>query len=100
VTEQKQARRFYVSGRVQGVGYRFFAQRVAERLALSGYVKNLSDGRVEVFAVGSEAQMLALRADLKRGPRHALVEGLDEIDAGLDADVLAASLQGFFIEQD
>jgi acylphosphatase len=100
VTEQKQARRFYVSGSVQGVGYRHFARRVAEQLGLSGYAKNLSDGRVEVLAVGSAAQMSALRAELRQGPRHALVEGLDEMDAGLDADVLAAAVQGFSIEQD
>ena len=47
-----QARRFFVSGRVQGVGYRFFAQNVAEQLGVSGYAKNL---RVEVYAVGDPA---------------------------------------------
>ena len=96
MVEQTQAKRFYVSGRVQGVGYRFFAQRTAEQLGLSGYVKNLMDGRVEVYAAGSVEQLQALRADLQRGPRYALVEALDEVEA----DVLAAVISGFFIEED
>ena len=48
----KLARKFIVSGRVQGVGYRFFAERCANRLGVSGYVKNCWDGTVEVYAVG------------------------------------------------
>ena len=100
VAQQKQAKRFYVSGTVQGVGYRFFAQRVAESLGLSGYVKNLRDGRVEVYAVGVVEQLHVLRAELKRGPRHALVDRLDETDAQLENDVLGAWASGFSIEDD
>jgi acylphosphatase len=96
VTEQKQAKRFYVSGRVQGVGYRYFAQRVAGEMGLSGYVKNLYDGRVEVYAVGLAAQLQALREELRRGPRHALVEVLDE----LDAEIAPAWSQNFVIEDE
>ncbi len=80
VAEHQQAKRFYISGTVQGVGYRFFAQRLAGQLGISGYVKNLNDGRVEVYAVGLTAQLEAFRAELRRGPRHALVEGFDESD--------------------
>ena len=47
------ARRYFISGIVQGVGFRYFAQDEAERLHLSGYVRNLRDGRVEVYAIGS-----------------------------------------------
>ena len=65
------AKRFYVSGEVQGVGFRFFAERVAARLDVSGYVKNLFDGRVEVYAIGSAAQLEALKNELRRGPRMA-----------------------------
>ena len=81
MSEQKLARRFYVSGRVQGVGYRFFACDAAERQGVTGYVRNLRDGRVEVYAIGSEAQLRALRAELRRGPRHASVDEVGEADA-------------------
>ena len=65
VSDQKKARRYFVSGIVQGVGYRFFVQRVAEKLDIGGYARNLFDGRVEVFAVGSTAQLDQLKSELK-----------------------------------
>lgn len=71
---------------VQGVGFRYFAQRVARALGLAGYVKNLRDGRVEVYACGSEHQLSALRAELQRGPRSAQVEGVEEQDAAADPE--------------
>ncbi len=83
VSEQKLGRRFYVSGRVQGVGYRFFACDAAERQGVSGYARNLRDGRVEVYAMGTEAQLRALLAELQRGPRLASVESVSESDAEL-----------------
>ena len=51
VGDERIAKRFFASGLVQGVGYRFFARRAAERLGVAGYAKNLRDGRVEVYAV-------------------------------------------------
>jgi acylphosphatase len=96
VAEQQQAKRFYISGRVQGVGYRYFAQRVAGQLGLAGYVKNLFDGRVEVYAVGTTAQLEALRAELSHGPRYAMVEALDE----LDAEIAKEWSRDFSIEDD
>ncbi len=79
-----QAKRFFVAGLVQGVGFRFFAQRVAARLGMAGYVKNLRDGRVEVYAIGSPAQMDALRSELRRGPRAASVSEVGEQDAEVE----------------
>ena len=76
-----QAKRFFVSGRVQGVGFRFFAERTAASLGVGGYVKNLFDGRVEVYAVGSADQMDALKGALRRGPRMSAVDQVDEHDA-------------------
>jgi acylphosphatase len=57
VREKASAKRYYVSGIVQGVGYRYFAQGVAERLEIAGYTRNLRDDRVEVYAIGSETSM-------------------------------------------
>ena len=93
---ETQAKRFYVSGRVQGVGFRFFAERTAASLGVGGYVKNLFDGRVEVYAVGSAEQMEALRNALRRGPRMAGVDRVDE----LDADILLEYANAFSIESD
>ena len=84
VPEHQVARRYYVSGSVQGVGYRYFAQRAAERLGVAGYAKNMHDGRVEVYAVGEAASLDALRTELERGPRAARVANVSEQDAPID----------------
>lgn len=63
-----------VSGTVQGVGYRRYVQRHARDLNLSGSAENLLDGRVEVVAEGSEADLERLLHWLRRGPPHARVE--------------------------
>jgi acylphosphatase len=73
VTDPRQAKRFLVTGFVQGVGFRYFAQRAAERLHLSGYVRNLRDGRVEAYAIGTPAQLAKFQAELLRGPLAASV---------------------------
>jgi len=78
------------------VGYRFFACSAAEKQGVGGYVRNLSDGRVEVYAVGTETQLGALREALKRGPRLARVEEVSETAA----DVLPRFASSFTIEQD
>jgi len=73
------AKRYFVSGMVQGVGYRFFTQRAAERLRLSGFVRNLRDGRVEVFAMGTAEQHSQLRRELEHGPLGSeVIEVLEE----------------------
>ncbi len=74
------ARRYFASGTVQGVGYRYFVQRAAQRLRLSGFVRNLRDGRVEVFGCGDHASLRKLRAELERGPRGATVTGVEELE--------------------
>ena len=90
------AKRFYVSGRVQGVGFRFFAEGTASRLGVCGYVKNLFDGRVEVYAIGDERQLDALRDALQRGPRMAAVDQVEEHEA----QILREYADGFTIEHD
>ena len=66
-----------VGGTVQGVGYRLFVQRRAENLRLSGYVENLSDGRVEVVAEGEKSDLEQLLHHLKKGSTHSSVTALD-----------------------
>jgi acylphosphatase len=93
---ETQAKRFFVSGRVQGVGFRFFAERTATSLGVGGYVKNLYDGRVEVYAIGNAEQMDALENALQRGPRMAGVDRVDE----QDAEILREYANVFSIERD
>ncbi|HKW56773.1 MAG TPA: acylphosphatase [Candidatus Acidoferrum sp.] len=94
MNEEKQTRRYFVSGIVQGVGYRFFVRDVAERLKISGYTRNLFDGRVEVLASGSPAQHAALRVALERGPRFSSVSVVHEEVAPRDREYE----HGFVIE--
>jgi acylphosphatase len=84
VTDAQQAKRFFVSGAVQGVGFRYFTQDAAERLHLSGYVRNLPDARVEVYAIGTPDQLAKLRAALERGPRFASVSEVREEPVAID----------------
>jgi acylphosphatase len=84
VSEKRQAKRYFVSGMVQGVGFRYFTQDAAEKLRLSGFVRNLRDGRVEVFAIGTPQQHAELRAVLERGPRFSSVTEVQEEPAALD----------------
>jgi acylphosphatase len=74
------ARQFLISGDVQGVGYRFFAQRASARHQVTGYVKNLDDGRVEVLAEGPASNVEAFKHDLAAGPRFGFVEHVEEIN--------------------
>lgn len=78
------ARRWYIAGRVQGVGYRYFAQRRAVELGLRGWTRNLDDGRVEVYAFGTDHQLNELRAALHTGPRMADVRGVEELEAPVE----------------
>jgi acylphosphatase len=84
-SKMRNAKRYYVSGIVQGVGYRYFVERVSLRLRLTGYVRNLSDGRVEVYAAGDEDSLQALRAELRRGPAAASVTAVTEEESPLDS---------------
>ena len=82
--EEQIAKRYYVSGMVQGVGYRYFVERAAKHLKVAGYVRNLGDGRVEVYAIGRPTSLASLRRTLERGPSGASVTGVTEEDAAID----------------
>jgi acylphosphatase len=65
--------KYIIEGKVQGVGYRFFAYRKANEFDIKGYAKNLMNGNVEVIAVGTEANLQKYLAELKKGPMRAYV---------------------------
>ncbi len=73
------ARKFLISGTVQGVGFRFFTQRVAARHQISGYVRNLDDGSVAALAQGVERSVEAFKQDLTAGPRFSKVDDVEGI---------------------
>lgn len=81
--ENEEARQYLVEGMVQGVGFRFFVERVARQLSLSGYVKNRRDGRVEVYAIGPAAPLAELKRRLEEGPHGAHVHSVREEPAPL-----------------
>jgi acylphosphatase len=78
VNEGIVARRYVVTGRVQGVGYRNFVEHTAEKIRVGGYVRNRRDGSVEVFAMGTPEELLKLRNALERGPMMAQVAHVAE----------------------
>ena len=80
--QQSDIARFYrVRGRVQGVGFRYFVQRAARELGLTGYVKNLDDGQVEVYARGPEGRLAELERRLWKGPAYSDVRALEVQEA-------------------
>jgi acylphosphatase len=92
--QPRESRRYFVSGIVQGVGYRYFAMRIAQRLGLSGFARNLPDGRVEVYAAGSASKLAEFRKELERGPQGASVATVAEEVAPLNPEFV----RGFSIE--
>lgn len=78
MAERSICRTYLIRGRVQGVGFRNFVQKAATSLGLSGYAKNLDDGRVEVRAQGTAQQLETFEGELYRGPRWAEVRGVDK----------------------
>lgn len=74
----ERALRWIVTGRVQGVSYRFFTQDEASRLGLGGWVRNLSDGSVEVRLHGPSEKIETLRRRLHQGPPLARVDAISE----------------------
>ena len=72
------ARQYRIRGRVQGVGYRYFAQRIALRLGVRGWVRNLPNGDVEVYAEADSAILGSFREELERGPSSSGVDAVTE----------------------
>jgi len=76
MTNSAISRRYIVSGRVQGVGFRYFVKRAAEDTGLKGWVRNLPDGTVEARAEGSAECLESFEAAVRRGPQFASVTGV------------------------
>jgi acylphosphatase len=83
--------RYLVVGRVQGVGYRYFARRAAEGAGVSGFARNLADGSVEVLAEGSDAALAAFEDALRAGPSFSDVRDVSRTPVPARGD------QGFHI---
>ena len=79
--------RVLVRGLVQGVGYRYFAERAARHLGLRGYVRNLADGRVEAVAAGEDEAIEAFVEQLRQGPAAGSVAGLEVSPTTLEETV-------------
>jgi acylphosphatase len=71
------ARRLTISGRVQGVGFRYFTHEAAMREGVTGWVRNLPDGRVEAYFEGESAAVTRVERAVRTGPRGARVEDVD-----------------------
>jgi acylphosphatase len=85
------ARRFLISGRVQGVGYRYFAEQSAHAVGVTGWARNLDDGRVEVHANGTAARLDDFEGRLRTGPRFSDVRSVEA------TEVAVLELSGFHI---
>jgi len=80
-------RRWIVRGQVQGVGFRWFVWREAERLGLGGFARNLRDGTVEVVSQGPDEALARLEQSLRRGPSGARVDALEQLDVPAELEV-------------
>ena len=84
-------RKYRVTGRVQGVSFRFYTRKLAQDLGLKGWVRNCPDGSVEALAAGSEDRLTDFEEALRRGPAGARVSGLEVADA--DGDEVGDSFE-------
>jgi acylphosphatase len=88
------ARCFVVRGRVQGVGFRWFVEREAQILRISGWVRNNHDGSVEVLAMGTREQLAGLHSRLREGPRAARVDDVEVSEAEPVAGLSSFQVRG------
>jgi acylphosphatase len=80
-------RRWIARGRVQGVGFRWFVWREAERLGLGGFARNLRDGSVEVVSQGPDAALDQFEQALRLGPSGARVDSLEQLAVPAELEV-------------
>jgi acylphosphatase len=85
-------RRYVIGGRVQGVGFRYFAADAAAREGLHGWARNLADGRVEISAEGEVEAVDRFERSIRQGPRGSRVESVD-----VDQQLPTGATSGFSI---
>jgi len=88
------AKTYRVRGRVQGVGFRWFVEREAQMLGIAGWVRNRSDGTVEVLAQGTREQLFTLRSKLQQGPRASRVDDVEEVESEAQQDMKSFRIEG------
>jgi acylphosphatase len=76
------ARQYLVTGRVQGVGFRFFTRALAAREGIHGWVRNLKDGRVEISAEGEAEALERFEWSIRQGPRGSRIDQVEVSDLG------------------
>jgi len=79
---------------VQGVGFRWFVEREAQMLGIAGWVRNRSDGTVEVLAQGTREQLFSLRSKLQQGPRASRVDDVEEVELQVQQDMKTFRIEG------
>lgn len=84
----KISKHLIISGRVQGVGFRYFTYRTAKSLEIKGWVQNLSDGTVETVISGSKKNVSNMIGKLKEGPPSADVRDIEEVEKPANTDHL------------
>lgn len=87
-------RRYIITGRVQGVGFRWFVEHEAGALGIAGWVRNNDNGAVEVLASGTADQLARLRKALERGPRAARVDEVQELEEEREASETSFRIEG------
>ena len=87
-------RRYIVTGRVQGVGFRWFVEKEARAIGVGGWVRNNDSGNVEVLASGTGEQLARLRKSLEAGPRAARVDEVQESDEPQEANDKSFRIEG------
>ncbi len=86
------ARKLFYSGHVQGVGFRYSVKQIAAGYDVTGLVRNLPDGRVELFIQGAESEIGAMEQDILRSHLKGLIKTVESYDAGVEN-----GLRGFSI---
>jgi acylphosphatase len=84
--ESLSAKNYLIGGRVQGVGFRYFAVNAAREIGVTGWTRNLGDGRVEVHANGTKPRLNQFEARLRQGPPHADVRTFEVQDAAVSEE--------------
>ncbi|MBN2135588.1 MAG: acylphosphatase [Acidobacteria bacterium] len=79
------AKRYYITGRVQGVSFRFFTLRSSCTLGITGFVRNLNDGRVEILAQGTRTALESFYDSIKKGPPAARVDHIEIVEEQPDS---------------